>query len=344
MKIIVKAPNWIGDLVMMTPALSHLKKIYPDSKITVLLKPGQKPVLKSNPSVDEIWIANERESTSNFLSTAKKIRSGKFAFGILFPNSFSSALLFFLGRVRRRVGYSRDGRGFLLTDKIILTADRKKMHQVEYYLEILKPLGDVPDAEKKLIYIVTEEDKKRLEEYLKKKNVAEDSLIVAINPGGYFGPSKRWSTKHYAQAAEFLVKKYRAKVFITGSPKEKELYQEIQKNTTVPLIDATLDMDLRLLGAFLQKCKLIITNDSGAMHIAAALDTNIIALFGPTDPNATAPRSLNANVIYRKPDCSPCFLKVCPTDHKCMNWILIDDVTKIITNLLEEKKPEMKTK
>lgn len=347
MKIIVKGPNWIGDTIMMTPALTILKKICIDAHITVHVNKSCADVLKANPYVDDIMIGREKENWGAFLSAAQEIRKEKFDVGILMPNSFSSALLLYLGNVKHRIGYNRDGRGMLLTEKIKLTPERLKMHQVEYYLEVLSPLQNIPphakwesdisEEDKKLVYVVTDEEREKLQDYLRKKVVSETHIIAVINPGGYFGPSKRWFTDRYAKVADFLALKYDARIFITGSPKESALFDEIQKQCNFPLIDATKDMDIRLLGAFLEKCKLMITNDSGPMHIAAAMNCPIISIFGPTDPNATSPRSKKAIVLSKKVDCSPCFLKICPIDHKCMTQIEIDEVTKNISLILDKQ-------
>ncbi len=347
MKIVVKAPNWIGDTVMITPSLKRLKKISTDAEIIVISNRGCGEVLKNNPNVNDIWIMNEKENWTSFLKAAKKIKECKVDIGILFPNSFSSALLLYLGKVKRRVGYNRDGRGILLSDKIKLTPERLTKHQVDYYLDVLNPLEDPKSTEKwddeftkeksKLEIFVTDKERQLLEEYLKSKHVSLNNTIVAINPGGAFGSSKRWFPDRFGKVADFLAQKYDARIFITGSPKENEIFQEIQKSCKYPLIDSTMDMDLRLLCAFLEKCKLLITNDSGSMHIGAAINCPIISIFGPTDPNLTAPYNEKSVVVYRKTDCSPCFLKICPIDHKCMSDIQVQDITHHIIQIFDKK-------
>lgn len=346
MKIIIKTPNWIGDTIMMTPAVARLRKVVADAHITALGPKGCIEVLKNNPSIDELWVSNEKEGLSAFLGVAKKIRKAKFDLGILMPNSFSSAMMFFLGRVKKRIGYDRDKRGFLLTEKIKMTRERGRMHQVDYYLELLNPLENFPDYatweqivkndEKKMIYSIAPNEQTEALQYLKSKGVWENDFVAALNPGGFYGPSKRWLADRFAKVADYLTQKYEAKVFVLGSPAEGVIAEEIRKNAKRPVIDATQDMSLRLLGAFLERCSLMITNDSGSMHIGAAIGCPMVAIFGPTDPELTSPYSRKSIVLYKKAECAPCFLRECPIDHRCMTAIEVENVTRAIVQILDK--------
>jgi heptosyltransferase-2 len=342
-KIIVRVPNWIGDVVLSTPALHLLRRSFPSASITALARKWVAPALEANHDVDRIIIMEEKES---YFELARKIMADKFDTGILFPNSFSSALLFWLARIPKRVGYSTDCRSLLLTQFISRPSDFKKEHQVLYYLQLIeKYLSATKNSNQrsnqktvKLIWNITEEEKAQANELLQKANISSQKKLVGINPGAAHGPAKRWFPERFAEVGNKLIEKYDVEIVIFGSPDERKIATSITKMMRFKSLNFAGETNLRISAALISRCALFITNDTGAMHIAAALGTPIVAIFGPTDPERTAPWGNGHVIVQKKIRCSPCMRKKClERHHKCMKEVGTQEVLKAIEQQLYEE-------
>lgn len=331
-RIIVRVPNWIGDAVLSTPALTLLRKIYPDSHIAVLTKEWAGDVFKNNPSIDEIIILDK-----GLLQSAGEIRKKQFNSGVLFPDSFSSALLFFIAGIPERIGYSTDGRYLLLTRRVRRYRDFKKEHQVFYFLRLVQSFKHLqPDIEYfrniNLVWRISDEERKKADLFLKKMGLSfEKDILVGINPGAAFGPAKRWFPERYANLADELVKRYNAKILIFGGVQDFEIVREISSMMESPSINLAGKTNLRELAAIIGRCRIFITNDTGPMHIASAVGTKVVAIFGSTDPVRTSPWGKGHIIVKKEIECSPCLKPYClRKDYKCFDMITVEDVLNII--------------
>lgn len=335
-KIIVRAPNWIGDAVLATPALTLLKKIYPASHITVLAKEWTRDVFKANPSVDGIITLNK-----SMFQSASEIRQKQFDTGVLLPDSFSSALLFFIAGIPQRIGYSTDGRYLLLTKRIKRSSNFKKEHQLIYFVKLVQGIENTStdfeyaSAEINPVWIITDEEREKAELSLRKAGLFPDrEILVGINHGAAFGPAKRWFPDRYAKLADELVKKYQVKILIFGGQQDCNTSKEILSLMKSRAVDFTGKINLRELAALIAKCNVFITNDTGPMHIAAAVGTRVVAIFGSSDPVRTSPWGKGHIIVKKEMECSPCMKSYCIRNHyKCLDKITVEEVIA----LMEEK-------
>ncbi len=336
--IVIKGINWVGDTILTTPAITALHRGFPEAAITVVARPWVAALLEANEDITDVWEVDERNRLK-FLAVAARIRRQRFDLGILFPNSFASALLLALGGVRRRVGYDRDGRRFLLTDRIVVTDEILKVHQVEYYLNIVGQVCDITDSPRRLVLNVLPTEREWMSAFLQKQGVRETELLVGLNPGAHYGTAKRWFPERFAAVARYCAEHYGARIVITGSQYEAEIAREVAARAEIPVLNLSGQLTLRQLAPLIVRCSLYITNDCGSMHIAAALGVPLVAIFGSTDWVTTAPYSEKAIMVRKPTDCAPCLLRECPTDHRCMEAITVDDVIQAVDKHLEHATP-----
>ncbi len=328
-RILIRFTNWIGDAVMALPALEAVKENFPDSTVTVVGKPWVIPLLQNHPAVDRILpLEKSGKYPADFfevLRVAARIRRGGFDLAILFQNAFEAALLARLGGIGLRLGYNTDGRRFLLSHAVRRDKSILERHQVNYYLAILRAFGWEAETRDPRLYI-SDKDRESARSLLSQKGIGEDDFMVGLSPGAAFGPAKRWPAERFAEIGDRAVEGWRAKVLIFGSKGERHIGERINggmKHETLNLCGSTA---LGEVMALIDRCRVFVTNDSGLMHIASALNVPTVAIFGSTDPVATGPRSKNAVVVRSEADCSPCFKPVCPSDFRCMLDIGADRV------------------
>ncbi len=325
MKVVVRAPNWIGDSVLALSAIKSLSKNLPESQIWLASEGWVKDLFIAHDFIEGIIPLSKTKSLKDLKDSAQNIQAQGFDTGILLTNSFASALLFFLAKIPERWGYSRDGRGILLTKRIPTNKLMGSFHQAEYYMELISKLGYKSDPPK-LFLPLTQEEKNKASELLRSLKVDSKLPVVILHPGASYGPSKRWPAERFAELGSLLQDRNEATVLITGSADEKELADAISsamKNRSINLSGRT---SLRMLAALMDQANLFATNDSGPMHMANALRTPVVAVFGPTDPSATGPYQEPAAVIKKDVPCWPCSYRDCPFDHRCMMKISVEEV------------------
>lgn len=346
-RIVVRATNWVGDVLMTTPTLARLRALKPEAEITVLVRSGVAPLLRHNPAVDDIWTI-EDQSPGGFFAALRRLRAGRFDWGLALPNSFGSALLLRAGGVKTIRGYARDGRGVLLAEPLALRPEDLSIHEVTYYLRLLDGLGESHDnaeAEQQpgnppLFYATSPEDRKELDARLDSLGLSPETPFLALSPGAAYGTAKRWLPGRYARAAAELARERGWSVAVTGMRVEKELCEEIRREIETLTGDARIAwnfagvLSLRQWGALLERAKLLLTNDSGAMHLGAALATPLVAIFGPTDWITTFPWSRRARLVRVETECAPCLLRHCPIDHRCMERVGVGDVVAAAREVL----------
>ncbi len=329
-KIIVRMPNWVGDLVMATPVLTDLRRHFPNAEITVMCKAHLVDLFKHDASVDEVF--GFSQPAYGFLRRAAdtdligKLRTGQYDLGVLLTNSFSSAWYFWQGRVVRRLGYRARLRSLLLTDGV--PWPKKRLHQVDFYKHLLAPLGIAKSHTGPRIYL-TEEEIRLSKELLYQRGYREGSPLFGINPGAAYGSAKCWPPERFHSLALRLTEKDPdAFVLFFGDEGTESLLKEIVHDLPSCVLNLSGATDLRQLACLIKLCDVLVTNDSGPMHIGAALGTPLVALFGSTDDALTGPFGQSEAVIRKQVSCSPCFERICPIDFRCMRGITVEEVAR----------------
>lgn len=335
-KILVRAPNWIGDAVMCLPALEALKALYPSSEIFVLAKPRVIPVFESNPAVSGFIPVDGSRHSGLFgtLRLSKELRGESFDLAVLFQNAFGAALISLLGAAKERVGYARDMRSSLLTKAIPASGEIMKKHQIFYYLNIIKELGgNIPDRPVPQIYI-TGQETAAARAFLEKNNL-KGKPVFGVAPGASYGPSKRWPAERFASVLKGLTDEYGGAALVFGGPEDKEACAGV-KEALPSAIDLSGKIPLRESIALLSCSSAFITNDSGPMHIAAALGVPTVAVFGSTEDSLTGPVGMNAASVREKIDCSPCFKRECAFGHyECLTRVGAKKVLAKVKELMQ---------
>ncbi|MDD5435358.1 MAG: lipopolysaccharide heptosyltransferase II [Nitrospira sp.] len=345
--IIIFLPNWIGDAVLSLPAIYRIRGLFPSSAISVIGLPHITELFREYPYVDDIRVYPAKEQKAGLLPSANELGKSGFDLAILLPNSLRSAMIARLAGIPLRCGYNRDGRGLLLNIPVKFNEDIKKVHQSEYYLNIVSELEFNPNilpstcgrelrgGGTSKLYLSKKEEQ-NAEDLLSRNNICPGDLIIGINPGAAYGSSKRWHPERYGIVAGTLIKKYNSKIIVFGSHKETEIAEEIAAVADAPVLNMAGKTSVRELMALIARCRLIITNDSGPMHIAAALGIPVTAIFGSTDPGLSGPIGNRHIIIKKDISCSPCFLRTCPTDLRCMDMISVEDVLEGVKEVIRK--------
>lgn len=334
MKIVVRGTNWVGDAVMTIPALRMLRRVFPTSQITLYTRDWARGIFEDADFIDEILtFEQEKSSLKTVLEQSKVLRMRKFDLAVLFPNSFESALAAKLGKVKSRIGYATDGRGFLLTDSLALPVWKNQRHEVFYYLNIVAEIEKkfqganvFGDDEPRFDLAVFVERKTHARKILAKNGVDLSKKIVAFVAGSTNSRAKRWQTESYARLNDQIQRELGSNVVLIGSPDELDVSMEVAAKSSIKPFILTGKTNLAEATAILSVSDLVVSNDTGPAHIAAALGTKTLVIFGPTNPLTTRPFGSNAEIVYKKVECSPCMLRDCPIDHRCLTRISADEV------------------
>lgn len=341
-KILVRGVNWVGDAIMATPALRRLRRAYPDSKITLLIRPWVAPVYLHNPDIDELWIEDDSASRRDFLAVARRIREADFDLCILFPNSFRSALLAWLGRAFHRVGHARSIRSFLLTRPVKIPDGLLERHEIFYYMNLIEWMMDSKPEPPELVLFPGKNEEASVEALLNANGIPAEAMLVGIAPGSINSEAKRWSPRRFAQVADRLTSESGAAVCLLGSETETDVLAEVESKCTERVHNLSGKLSLGDLIAFVNRTALFIGNDSGAMHVAAALRVPSVAIFGPTDFRTTSPFSPLSKIVSHPVDCAPCMLRECPIDHRCMRGVAVHDVLAMVKALDRDIQARMR--
>ncbi|MDO8140846.1 MAG: lipopolysaccharide heptosyltransferase II [Candidatus Brocadiales bacterium] len=340
--IIIRSPNWVGDVVMATPAFRCIRENFPGAKITIALKSYVLKLIEGVPWFDEALLlesTSQHNKGAQLFSLIKQIRSREYDMGFLFPNSFSSAFLFWLGGVKRRVGYKRDARSWLLTDGINRLSENGRFRPTymgDYYLRLCTDMGcEVHSNELELF--INEGSQRRVDEIFRGCNLNNGHPLILLNPGAAYGSSKCWTAEGFARTADIINQQLDCNIAIVCAPHEIQLARDIEQAAKSRLINlARQVISLDVLKALIKRCALLITVDSGPRHIAVAFKRPVITLMGPNDPRYTESLSEIGHVIRADVDCLACHLKVCPKDHRCMTQIKPEQVAMAGLELIQK--------
>ncbi len=332
-RVCVRATNWLGDAVLSLPAIRTVRKVFPHAHVAVAARPWVADLYANERSIDRVIpIAGTRREA------AARLREERFDAAILLPNSFDSALVVWLAKIPERIGYSRDGRRLLLTRAIPVPEPGDiPRHQRFYYLELLRRAGWIerfPPAEPILLDGV---DAAREAGLAHLASLAIDGPAIGVSPGAAYGNAKRWLPDRFAESAASL-RGAEGSVLVFGSAGERDLCEVVTRRLQelgVPARNLAGQTTLREFIDLAAACRLFLTNDSGSMHIASAVGVPTVAVFGATDDTATGPAGRLARVVREHAECSPCLLRECPIDHRCMTRVSTERVTTAARLLLD---------
>lgn len=343
MKILVRGTNWVGDAVMTVPALRELRRLFPSAEITLQTRRWAEGIFRDIGVIDRLLTFDRTGSKiKDTLLQVKSLKKFKFDAAVLFPNSLESALTVKLAKIPRRFGYAKEGRSFLLTDSIRMPAWKNERHEVFYYLNLVSEVeksllgtDSVTDKVPSIELQVSDERRRAARNILERNGVDLSKTIVALGVGSTNSRAKRWSPESYARLNDLLQQELNADVILVGAKNELEISEEVfSKSRRKPLI-LTGKTNLDEAVAVLSESDLLVSNDMGLAHIAPAVGTKTLVIFGPTNDKTTAP--LGAEIIRKKVECAPCMLRDCPIDHRCMTWISAEEVFAKVVSLLTAK-------
>jgi heptosyltransferase-2 len=337
-KILVVQPSWVGDAVMATPTLRAVRELYPDAQISYLMKRYVKPLYAGMPWADRLITyrtgrTKAKAGKGQFFDLAARLRSARFDLAVLLPNSFQSALVCRMARIRRVVGYERDGRGFLLSDKLLPTKENGKFVPtpiIKYYMGLAHYLGSA-SRDLRMELFVTPGELRDAREVLRRGGLDADvdrpasqgrPPLILLNPGAAFGAAKLWKAEYFAELADRLIDELGATVLVSAAPKERPIVEAVKRYMRHAPVDlSNKGIDLGSLKEIVRRCDLMVTNDTGPRHIAAAMGVPVVTVFGPTHPEWTEIYYPKERQVAVKVFCGPCQKKTCPLDHRCMTRV-----------------------
>ncbi len=359
-RILVRGTNWLGDAVMTTPALLRLREKFPDARIALLTPEKLHDLWLNHPAVNETISFASGESV---FAVAKQLRAGKFDLALVLPNSPRSAIETWLAGITQRIGYARQWRNFFMTQTVALRADAAKMqkrsvaeirrlisqtpdarlltphssHQIHEYLHLAAALGANLEPLAPQLFITPEE----IEAAKKRFGLSEIiQPIFGLNPGAEYGPAKRWPVERFIAAAKKIQQQTNCAWILFGGKGDVEITNQIASQlpaSNSQLLNLAGQTSLRELMALLKLCRVLLTNDSGPMHVAAALGTPVVVPFGSTSPELTGPGlpgDERNHLIKSHAPCAPCFRRECPIDFRCMNGISVERVVEAVLSVV----------
>jgi heptosyltransferase II len=347
-RVCVRATNWLGDAVMSLPAIRAIRYIFPHAHISIVARPWVADLYARERSIDRIIPYTAQKGLAAKRAFAATLRREHFDAAILLPNAFDAALLAWLAGIPTRIGYSRDGRGLLLTHAIPVPEPGDiPRHERFYYLELLRRSGLMecfPDTGAIRLEGVAEA---RAAGAAHRARLGISGMAVGVSPGAAYGNAKRWLPERFAAVAQSLAP---SAVLLFGSASERALCETVAdalRRNGVDVRNLAGETTLREFIDLAAACRLFLTNDSGAMHVASALGVPTVAVFGATDDTTTGPTGESARVVREHAECSPCLLRECPIDHRCMTAVTVERTAAVARDLWKETAsawiPELKS-
>ena len=337
-RILIRFPNWVGDVVMAEPVIRILKNNYPEARLAVAVRRYAAKILAGHPGIDRLIPCHDK-GLGGMQQLAGDIRDESPDLAILLPNSFRSFLSVRWAGVKNIVGYRRGFR------KIFIKGPKPPMENgryqpvpmTDYYLELLKWMGLKIEGPVTPHLYTTDAESTRGEELLKQYGIAEKDRVVALNPGAQFGSSKCWPPKYFAELAERIQNRYSSKLLLLVGPGEEAIAEEIVRNSKAEIINTGPDqVDLGVLKALMRRSDLLVTNDTGPRHYAVAFGKPVVVLMGSTDPRHTNCHLDQTTILREDLPCVPCHKKVCPIHHPCMIEMTPDKVFNAVQPIMNK--------
>jgi heptosyltransferase II len=351
-RVMVRVPNWVGDAVIAVPALRELRRILARAHITFVARPWVSGLFDGEGIADAVIPVDDArgfgESAKQFIRARRRLGRERFDLAVLLQNAFGAALLARTAGARVIAGYPTDARRLLLNLPVPFEPDYKARHQVFYYLNIAAHLERVLSGESCVDFDsayprlrATEEQKASARRLLSQAGSASltpgDSRherFVAINPGATNSRAKQWLAERFAETADRLAARDGFRPVIIGTAGDIQAANEVASRMQTPALALAGQTSIAELKGVLACSSLVISNDTGTAHLSAALGVPTVVVFGPTDQTSTRPFSDIAAVVRHQVECSPCMLRDCPIDHRCMTRVEVDDVYRAARELL----------
>ncbi len=334
-RVLLRLPNWVGDLVMVTPALRAVRRAFPNARVTAAVRGYGLPVLGGLQTIDEIWPIGRRfeHIGPGILEYARELRARRFDLAVLFTNSLTSALGPWLARIPRRVGYEGDWRTPFLTTRAPRSDRRAPVPMPRFYLDLLAAAGVEP-AGVGYDLPVRQEDRSYVDDLFARLGIDAARPIAALNPGAKFGSSKLWPIDRFAAVGDALVRRFGYQVLLVCGPDEVAIARAITSAMREP-VASTHDrvVPLAPLRALMQRIDLLVTTDTGPRHMAVAFERPTVVVMGSTHPVWTDWNMGRTRVVRHDVPCGPCHLRVCPLDHACMELVTVEEVLAAVEDL-----------
>lgn len=341
-RIVVRAPNWVGDAVISVAALRGLRRLLPDAHITLVSKPGTADIFTDVDFVDNI-LMYKRAGLKSFFDQVHEWKQRRFDLALLLQNAFDAAALAFLARVPLRVGYDTQLRGALLTHAIPLPSWKNERHEIFYYLNLVVELervlgltSSVESAEPQFGLRVPDAQKNRARTLLMEQAATAVGPLILLCPGSVNSRAKRWPVERYAVLADQFADTG-ATVALIGAPSELDVSQRVAALSRRKPLVLTAKTSVAEVMGLIGIADVLITNDTGPAHVGAAVGTPTLVIFGPTNPLTTRPFGRAAEFLRHPPDCAPCMLRDCPIDHRCMTAIAPEEVFERAQRLMRQR-------
>ncbi|HOI74060.1 MAG TPA: lipopolysaccharide heptosyltransferase II [Syntrophales bacterium] len=337
-RLLVRGTNWIGDAILTLPAMAAIRAGMPEAHITVLAKPWVGEVYRICPHADEVLTFREpgiHAGVSGRLRLARDLSGMAFDGAILLQNAIEAAIVTLLAGIPVRAGYNTDARGLLLTSSVRRSREILRVHQSRYYLEMVRALGLPPPDPPPPLLVPPAEYRDLAEKVLVERGCDPEAPLAGIAPGAAYGPAKRWFPDRFAAVADRLAAEFGARVLVFGSSGDRESAGAVQAAAKARFVNLAGGTSLREALALISRCRVFVSNDSGLMHVAAAMGVPTVAVFGSTNPVTTGPMGPRFSIVRKPMDCSPCLKETCPQDFRCMEAISAEDVWNEARSLFE---------
>jgi heptosyltransferase-2 len=338
-RILVARSDRIGDVLLSTSVIRNLREHYPAAYIAMMVAPYAKEIVEGNPWLDEVIIYDKdgkHKSWRRSLKFAHNLKKRKFDLALVLHPTKRVHLVTFLAGIKRRIGYARKF-GFLLTDKIEHTKQYGLKHEMEYSLDLLRPLGIIPKNYLPFMPLRLESET-WAKEFLRNEGIKDTDNLLAVHPGASC-PSKLWPVERFAQAADRLVEKYGLKVLVVAGPKDIEKARSFVSHMRNLPLDLAGRLSVSQLASILKRCRLLISNDSGPVHIAAAVGAPVVAIFGRAQkglsPQRWGPLGGRSRVLHKEVGCLECLAHNCKKDFACLKAITVEDVLNAAEGILQ---------
>ncbi len=325
-RILIVRTDRVGDVVLTTPAIAALRKAFPHVRLAVLIAPGNRELLEGNPSVDEILVDDRKgkhRGFAGFLSLVKEIKKRQFDIAFVFHTKKRTNLLCFWAGIPQRAGYRNEKLGFLLTHPLADTRPQGLKHESEYCLDVLRSL-EIPINNASPYVPVSIQGQQWVQQFLKGQGVGPQEALIAIHPGASC-ISKRWMPERFAQVADELIRRKAGRVVFVGGAENREIMKNVLAALKSPVIDATGKTSLGQLAALLKRCRLLVSNDSGPVHMAGALSVPVISIFGRNQaglsPVRWGPLGPKSRILHKEVGCPVCLAHNCQIEFKCLTEI-----------------------